>query len=98
MELVSDETITDIDDETLKRIVNAGDMWWGDPGVQSMAAELLQLRAEKGCGKKLIRKIHSSRIYSIPLYAGKPYESWDDDEWPGLKLSEKNSQRLNCQT
>ena len=47
MELVSDETIAGIDDETLKRIVNAGDMWWGDPGIQSMAAELLQLRAEK---------------------------------------------------
>jgi len=47
MKLVSDETISSIDDETLKSIVNAGDMWWGDPGIQSMAAELLQLRAEK---------------------------------------------------
>jgi len=44
--MISDRTITCIDDETLKSIVNAGDMWWGDPGIQSMAAELLQLRTE----------------------------------------------------
>jgi len=23
---------------------------------------------------------HRRHIYSIPLYAGKPFESWDDDE------------------
>ena len=36
-----------IDNETLKRIVDEGDLWWIDPGIQKMAAELLQLRAER---------------------------------------------------
>ena len=89
--MISDRTITCIDDETLKSIVNAGDMWWGDPGIQSMAAELLQLRTENERLKAPQKVLQADEVTepgwywwrSTPLtawQARKVNQIWDHDK------------------
>ena len=60
-----------VTDELLHEIVDAGEMFWGDPEVQEMAKELLtarQLAQDMKCLRKLMGYVENGSDQTVELF------------------------------